>query len=489
MDYPTFSGDIIPAPQLPAAPPENYDQPPAPTLLEEYRDENPQAKEVNDLVLARQLYDQGEHQKDESFPAFATRIGVTQDSFGTFANNALETMALHLDRPIEAAASGVGGLFSGEGFMPAFRQKLQEMSDASDIGSYQNPKSSFGGNAVGTTADVLRFGPAFRAAADAIPGVSRLAASGPTGDMAAKLSFSNIANELAQLLPYEAARNDGASVGERIGDTALKGVALPAAEGTGGAVLGTGVSKTLGALAPLVEALGEGVVNKTEQLARYPRSVYTKALQKLSEGWTSEGPTPAQRAFEVDKNFYNSQLDNGTSVPQGKKIIADLVQRPGNPSHVMDAGDAAANDLGVKTPTQHFEDIKKQYGLSSNDTPESLAYDAKTSGSEGSRFTSMAMERPIEELNTIDPSGKLAQQYIANVFKDIIPDRLQGPFDPGASFERNLISGALSDKGKLIKAPLSLPGRIVAGAYERAGGGPATTLPGVLPVAKRLTEK
>src|SRR5690349_18527429 len=78
------------------------------TILDQYKAANPDLPDVTDTVLARQVYDSGMHKKDASFPAFATRIGVTQGTLETALNSGLTTAAFHVNEPVESALSGIG---------------------------------------------------------------------------------------------------------------------------------------------------------------------------------------------------------------------------------------------------------------------------------------------------------------------------------------------------------------------------------------------
>src|SRR5690242_9774099 len=91
-------GSTVTAPNLPPAVPavDDYgnvlptatmESPPKPTtFLDTYKQNHPEMADHSDYGIARTLYDSGSHKDGESFPEFATRIGISEGALGTALN-------------------------------------------------------------------------------------------------------------------------------------------------------------------------------------------------------------------------------------------------------------------------------------------------------------------------------------------------------------------------------------------------------------------
>ena len=446
-------------------PPPEPDGPPAPPrLIDQVRAGDPKAADLSDYVLARHLYDSGNHGKDESYPAFATRLGVTQDPNETLFNKGLTTAAFGLNNPVEAALAGLGTKLTGGNFGDGYAEKRQELADQDSVGSYQNPKSNLSGNAAGTVADYARFGPVLRAGAEIVPGMSTIAKSGPLGDSIAKFFGLAEANEIPKLIEQQVADpTDTTSALDRVGQVG-GGLAQAGAEGVGGALLGHGVGKGLSAVAgPLVSGIGTGLIAADNMASAWPRSVFTKAAETMGKGFTGE-TTPAQAAHALDSAFYDRLLGNsGMNVSNG---VDDLMAR-------MDANPATAQKILKSVQSQQAGQTGTFDSAASNLSADNIGG--------GVADTKQALQTTVTRLNAEDPSGAKAKDFISTIYGDLIPERLSGPFEWSDGFGNDPTAGlppkpGVSSTGALINPPVTGTGSLSQALWERLGGGPGRVM-------------
>lgn len=498
-----YGGDDVPA------------VPQAPTFISQYQDNHPELANTDPIVVARNLYDSGAHMDNESFPAFASRVGVTQSPLETAMNSGLSSAAMHLNEPLEAALAGIGnktglnGAPVGDGgFMDGYAAKRQELNDQSDVGSYENPKSNLLGNTAGTAAAFTKI-PSL--VGSNVPLLSKLAESGPLGNSILKMIGLGEVTQAPRTIEDQAINGFDPV-------KAAKDLGLTAAEGTGEALGGGVISKTLGAVAPLLKAFGGALSSGDTTLQSMPRTFYSRGLQRMGAGFTGD-QAPLAAAHDIDAKFYNDTLDEAAQKGSINvdKAVSDLndmmANKPGYTSRVMNAAHDALPDDGsadFPAPGEEFDPDKVAKALAERaatggdrtgsidpsefENPHDMGpasgvftkvlnnLDEGDTGSvvdDGQR----ALSTMVERLKASDPSGQTARQYIADIYKSLIPQRLSGSFDTAADYNRNAMTGALSDTGKLINPPLTgLPG-LAAAFYERKGGGPGAMLQSPLAVS------
>lgn len=449
----------------------NGTSPPAdpqpPTMLDSYRANHPDAP-TSDYVLSRQIYDSGLHKENESYPAFASRVGVTQQPLETALSKGLTTAGLGLANPIESGFSGLGSLLSGGSFGQGYKEKRQELADQDAVGSFQNPVSNAGGDVAGTVADYTKLGPVFRGVADRVPGLAQIAKSGPLGDSIAKFFGLAEANEIPKMLEREAV-DDKWHVGQDALDLGKAG-----AEGAASAALGSGVAKGLNTVVgPLTRGFGSGLIAADDAASGMPRTIYTKAAQKMGAGFTGD-TNPAAASLTRDTAFYNDLLDHSAlNVSKGVDQLGDLMERPGYTGRILDAAKKALpDDSGATIGDTNPQATDPSFFSSSHSGVFDSAIDAMNNGDEGGAAAAkQALNTTITRLQAQDPTGESARQFMADIYKDIIPQRLQAPFDPSSDFDRNAISGKLNDSGKLIPPPVTGMGKLAQQLWERSGGG------------------
>lgn len=465
---------------LPDAPPDNT----PPTIIDQYKANHPELGDTSDYTLARNLYQSGVAQPKESFPAFATRIGVSQPPLATAANSGLTTASMGLEPPIEAGLSGLGSLMSGDGFSKGYKDKRQQVQDQLDVGAYQNPLSSTAGDIGGGLADYLRFGPGIKQAAEAIPGAKALL-SNPVADSVIKMFGLGSAAEIPKAIEQQATNPNGPDIGQGAWDVLKQGL-----EGGTAGLAGSVASKTLGSLAaPLLKVLGGGMVAADDVAQGIPRTIYTKAAAKGSSGFTGS-TTPVDAGLALDKNFYSNLLDHSSlNVSKGVAQLSDLMDQPGMTVPLVQAMKSAAPG-SFSTDGGYVRPALRTYmdGVTNADT-----------GADGSQISHLfdpvlenlaeggdnqdakdALKQTIIRLTNNDPTGNSVKDFVASVFKDIIPQRLAGPLDPNTAFNRPTSAGtATIEKGRLISPPIpwtDIPSKLSQNLYERSGGGPGMVM-------------
>lgn len=486
--------------------PTKVDQPAPvqPSVLDRYRAENPQYANTDDYQLSRALYNDGHNNVLESYPAFADRLGVSQSPMATLANKGLTTAAFGLNNPLEAGLSGLGSALTGGSFGDAYKAKQQELADQDAIGRAQNPLSNAAGDAAGTVADYMRFGPMFRKGLDYVPGVAKLTGSGPLGDSIAKFFGLGAANEIPKMLEKQAVEADTSkpNYGFTPGQDALD-VLEAGAGGAGAAMLGHGISTGLGAVVgPILQGTGGGLIAIDNALKGLPRSVYTRAATKMGAGYTGAN-NPASSALNLDQEFYDRLLSQGSlSVSKGVDQLGNLMDKPGYASRILEAAKSSIDTIpdtsagALATPTNGAAAIPgAELPINPAAEPFHIALDNINNGAlSGVEMGKAAIAKTVVRLNASDPTGQDARTFIANIYKDLIPQRLAGPFDPDADFQRNLISGSLSDKGQIIPPPFTGLSALSQQRWERMGGGPGSVMwpmpksfvPGTLSVVGNL---
>jgi hypothetical protein len=414
----------------------------AQTMLGRIRQANPDAADQSDFQLARTLYNQGMHRPNEAFPQFATRMGIQMGAGETLLNSGLTNAAMHVNQPIEAGLSGVGGLLTGEGFGPAFDQKMQELHDQESVGGYQHPNAAGIGDMAGTAADMIRFGPAIRAGVRAIPGASVLSKSGPLGDSMTQMAGLNAVNDAIPNI-QDATHPDGFSWGDLLSDetgSVVKGLAAGA--------LGSAVSKTLsGVVAPLARGIGGGLDAADSALKGLARTIYTRAAGNMSKDFVGAGPSPAASALSLDNDFYGNLLNkSGMNIPKALGQLEDLSAQPGFANKIWDI-------------------LQPGKPIPAGTTPD------------------MVMQRlrdTVTAADQTDPSGQLTRSWMSKLYGSLIPQRLAGPFDSTPGFDDVLAkmraSGSLTSNGKLIDAPVTGMGALTKALWERTGGGPGRVM-------------
>jgi hypothetical protein len=518
------SDQVDPTTGAPLAPPDPGMPEPAQTMLGRIRQSNPDAADQSDFQVARNLYDQGLHRPNETFPAFATRMGVQMGAGETMANQALTNAALHLNQPIEAAASGVGGLFSGQGFGDAFGQKMRELRDQEQVGAYQHPNASGLGDMAGTAASFAGpVGKLVETGASKVPGLAAVTKT-PLGASATKMAGINVAGDTIPNATDAANHPDGFSWQDFLADEggdAVKGVAAAAA--------GQAITKGLTAFgAPLMRSIAGGFDAAENALRGLPRTLYAKGAAKMSQGFQGAGDDPLAAALKRDQEYYGGSggvLDKSSiNVSKGVSDLTDLADQPGYaqklgpmlddafaknappppPSpiniHLPDPqlqklfGDVNLDEGpdNLRTPTVERRDFG---GLGDGDTdtlppPRQLPPDLGRTppggppkppiggGPDFSDFDSDpsnpdiagTLQQHLAALRQADPTGQSAQRYIADIYKQLIPQRLAGSFDPEAAFTKG------ANTGKLIQPPVTGLGKIGQGWYERTGGGPGRVM-------------
>ena len=364
------SDQVDPMTGAPLAPPDPGLPEVAQTALGRYRADHPEVSDQSDFQLARGIYDQGLHRPNEAFPQFATRMGVQMGAGETALNQGLTDAALHLNQPIEAAVSGIGGMFGGDGwqgaqgFSDAFGQKLRELRDQEQVGAYQHPNASGLGDVVGTTAGFAGpVGKLIETGASKIPGLAAVTKT-PLGASATKMAGLNVANDTIPNAVDADDHPDGFSWQDFLADEggdAVKGVAAAAA--------GQAVTKGLTAFAaPLARSIAGGIDAADNALRGLPRTLYAKGAAKMSQGFQGAGGDALTAALERDQEYYGGSggvLDKSSiNVPKGVQQLTDLADQPGY-AHRLDPmlDDAFAKNAPPPPPPNinvHLPDPKIQ---------------------------------------------------------------------------------------------------------------------------------
>lgn len=427
-------------------------------LLDNYRSNNPEYKDDSDYVLSRKLYDSGQSKPDESYPAFASRIGVSQSALETALNKGLTTAAFGLNNPVESAGSGLVSALGGGSFRQGYEQKRQELADQAAVGGYQNPISNIGGDMAGTVADYAKFGPILRAGAEAaVPGVAKIARSGPLGDSIAKFFGLSEANEIPKMLEREALSADPNKPEFGLHpDRDMLDLAATGAEGAGSALVGSTIGKGLSAgVAPLVDAAGRGLVLSDKLAASMPRNIYSDAASKMSQGFTGE-VSPKAAALAQDKNYYSNLLDtSGFNVQKGIRDLSDKLQTAGWGQRILQSIEDMAS------PFKKIETMGDETGhgaiLPTETDAVVQAKQAFNQGNPDAKYMARdAFQAIANRLTASDPAGTSTRAFVANVYKDAIPDLLAG--------------------GKLLQPPVTGMGALGQALYERLGGGPGSVM-------------
>src|SRR4051812_5653168 len=172
-------------------------------------------------------------------------------------------------------------MMHGDGFGQGYKTKRQELEDQRSVGGYQNPTANLGGDAAGTVADHMRFGPAIRQAANVLPGVGRI--TSPLADAVIKMFGISSADEIPRVIERQATRDAPVDPIEGMKDVGEAGLG-----GAGAAVLGSGVSKGLSVGGSLIRSVGKGLVAADDAAAGMPRSIYTRSAANMGRNFTGD---------------------------------------------------------------------------------------------------------------------------------------------------------------------------------------------------------
>src|SRR4051812_8827105 len=97
------------------------------TPIEQARIANPDDTQgMSDIEVARHLFGRKSPDgKPETFPEFATRMGVDTGALETALNTGSSAAVFHLNEPLEAAFNGLGEMGRGGTFGKGYQQKRQ----------------------------------------------------------------------------------------------------------------------------------------------------------------------------------------------------------------------------------------------------------------------------------------------------------------------------------------------------------------------------
>ncbi|PJI40416.1 hypothetical protein [Ferrovibrio sp.] len=275
------------------------------SMIDEFKSEfGDRTKTLNDVQIARVLFDRGGSKDGESFPDFAKRAGVKVNAIDAMGNALADTLSLGTMPMIGAAGKTAVEKLTGDerSFAEAYQDNKRQFNDQNSVARDQNPATSF-------TSDLL--GNTLQLASPLAKGVAALTPGGALSKEAAQGAFIGG----AQSAGGSASRGEDGAQGAF---NTLMGAGLGAASAPAGAMV-----KNLGdAAAGTFKTIGNSTERLADSLESLPRWIGEKMGKMASKDWPGPGMSPMEKAVQTDKEFYGNLL--ASDAVDTKKVVGKI---------------------------------------------------------------------------------------------------------------------------------------------------------------------
>lgn len=262
-------------------------------MIEDFKkDFSDKTKSLNDIQIARILFDGGGGKDGESFPDFAARAGVKINSIDAMGNALADSLTFGTMPIVASSAQAAFDKITGDErpYSEIAEDRRKQFNDFNAVARKQNPYTSFTSDVAGAAAQMIS--PIGR-------GVKALAPGGVLAKEAALGGTLGAANAAGQ----------SASRGEDPAQTAFN-IGMGTTLGAASAPAGQAVASVVKGIPQAVALAGEGIEKLGVNAAKLPRMLATSSAKRASKDFPGPGASPIEQAVEFDKKFYNDIIDS-----------------------------------------------------------------------------------------------------------------------------------------------------------------------------------